>query len=87
MADWLSRWPEMAIAGDHGATIDHAPDIPAHAWAFGEDQARYVVTTADPDSFAAAANSAGVAVTRIGAVSGGCVDTPGSRAYIRRRPA
>ncbi|MGY8956027.1 MAG: phosphoribosylformylglycinamidine synthase subunit PurL [Alphaproteobacteria bacterium] len=67
---------EMAIAGDHGATIDHAPDIPAHAWAFGEDQARYVVTTADPDSFAAAANSAGVTVTRIGAVSGAALTLP-----------
>jgi hypothetical protein len=35
-----------------------------------------VVTTADPDSFAAAANSAGVTVTRIGAVSGAALTLP-----------
>ena len=36
---------EMAMASGIGATLDAAPDdIPAHAFWFGEDQARYVVT-------------------------------------------
>ena len=36
---------EMAMASGIGATLDDAPDdIPAHAYWFGEDQARYLVT-------------------------------------------
>ena len=36
---------EMAMAAGIGATLDAAPDdTPAHAFWFGEDQARYVVT-------------------------------------------
>ena len=36
---------EMAMASGIGATLDAAPDdIPAHAFWFGEDQARYLVT-------------------------------------------
>jgi phosphoribosylformylglycinamidine (FGAM) synthase-like enzyme len=35
----------MAIAGGIGAKLDAAPEaIVPHAWWFGEDQARYVVT-------------------------------------------
>ena len=36
---------EMAMASGIGAALDAAPDdTPAHAFWFGEDQARYVVT-------------------------------------------
>jgi phosphoribosylformylglycinamidine synthase len=36
---------EMAIASGIGATLDAAPEaIVPHAWWFGEDQARYIVT-------------------------------------------
>ena len=36
---------EMAIAGGIGASLDAAPQaIVPHAWWYGEDQARYVVT-------------------------------------------
>ena len=39
---------EMALASSIGCAIEAAPEgIPAHAWLFGEDQARYVVTVAD----------------------------------------
>ncbi|ODR98835.1 phosphoribosylformylglycinamidine synthase [Methyloceanibacter methanicus] len=37
---------EMALAGKRGVDLEAAPDeLPAHAVWFGEDQARYVVTT------------------------------------------
>jgi phosphoribosylformylglycinamidine synthase len=57
---------EMALAaGGLGAEVD-APDGPLHAWAFGEDQGRYVVTTTDAGSLLARATEAGVAATAIG---------------------
>jgi len=69
---------EMAIASNVGADINHKPAIPVHAWAFGEDQARYVVTTADPASLEALAAAANVAVTRIGRVGGAALTLPGA---------
>ncbi len=35
---------EMVMASGIGATVEAPDDIALHAWAFGEDQARYVVT-------------------------------------------
>jgi phosphoribosylformylglycinamidine synthase len=54
---------EMAMAGNIGATLDH---IDSHQTAFGEDQARYVVTCKD----ASALQSADLPVTRIGTTGG-----------------
>ncbi len=70
---------EMAISGGIGAEIDHEPEVPAHAWAFGEDQARYVVTTPDADGFEAAAEAAGVSVSRVGRVGGAALTLPGAK--------
>jgi len=58
---------EMAMAGNMGAAID-VPDtgIPLHAWLFGEDQARYVVTSRDAKTVLAKAADAGVPATVIG---------------------
>jgi phosphoribosylformylglycinamidine synthase len=62
---------KMAVQGGLGAIIEVPADAPAfHAWAFGEDQARYVVTTKDADALLAAAAEAGVPATRIGATGG-----------------
>ncbi|MFD2251559.1 phosphoribosylformylglycinamidine synthase [Pseudochelatococcus lubricantis] len=63
---------EMAIASGIGATLDAAPaGVPAHAFWFGEDQARYVVTVAQADVAAvtAAAQAAGVPLRRLGATA------------------
>jgi phosphoribosylformylglycinamidine synthase len=64
---------EMVLAGDTGAEIA-APaggdGPPLHAWLFGEDQARYLIATADPAALLAAAAAAGVPARRIG-VGGG----------------
>ncbi|MBZ6377041.1 phosphoribosylformylglycinamidine synthase II [Pacificimonas flava] len=67
---------EMALAGGRGAALD-APTFvddrfdPSDqaAW-FGEDQARYAVTTADPAKFEDMAKAAGVPVFRLGTVGG-----------------
>jgi phosphoribosylformylglycinamidine synthase len=41
---------EMAMAGGVGARLDAAPEsIVPHAWWFGEDQARYIVTVHEKD--------------------------------------
>src|SRR5262249_43024081 len=45
-----------------------AAHIPAHAWWFGEDQARYLIETADPASVLQAAANARICAQRIGTV-------------------
>jgi phosphoribosylformylglycinamidine synthase len=63
---------EMAMVSGLGATLEAPQGIAAHAFWFGEDQARYVVTVT-PDNLAAvveAAQVAGVAAKRIGKVDG-----------------
>jgi phosphoribosylformylglycinamidine synthase II len=57
---------EMALAGGIGAEIGD----PSHSRAFGEDQARYVVTTANSDAVMAAALTAGVFACRLGVTGG-----------------
>ncbi|TDT99386.1 MULTISPECIES: phosphoribosylformylglycinamidine synthase subunit PurL [Azorhizobium] len=64
---------EMAMAGRIGASVDGVPaGMPAHAFWFGEDQARYVVTL--PANQAAEmvrrAEAAGVPVTKLGKTGG-----------------
>jgi phosphoribosylformylglycinamidine synthase len=64
---------EMAIASGIGAALDAAPgDIPAHAYWFGEDQARYVVTAsaAQANGLLAKAQDAGLLAMRIGVTGG-----------------
>jgi len=71
---------EMAIAGRVGATIDKSAVAgPAHAFFFGEDQSRYVVTAKADDAPAilAAAAKAGVATARIGTTGGDALALPG----------
>ena len=57
---------EMALAGGIGADIEQL----GHAAAFGEDQARYVVTTRNSDAVLAAALTAGVTARRLGTTGG-----------------
>jgi phosphoribosylformylglycinamidine synthase len=62
---------EMALAGNIGATVD-VPDItiPFHAWGFGEDQARYLVTTLKSDELLSQAKKANVLAQIIGKTGG-----------------
>ncbi|MBV9956190.1 MAG: phosphoribosylformylglycinamidine synthase subunit PurL, partial [Pseudolabrys sp.] len=64
---------EMAMAGKIGATIEAAPDdTPAHAYWFGEDQARYVVTVPaeNLETLLARARDASVLANVIGTTGG-----------------
>ncbi len=65
---------EMAIAGNLGVRIDAAKAagaVPLHAWLFGEDQARYVVATRNPEAVLNAARTVGVPAAVIGTTQAG----------------
>ena len=70
---------EMAMAGGVGAAIEASPGLPAHAWLFGEDQGRYLMT-ARPDEAARIldeATRAGVEARVIGLTGGDSLTLPG----------
>ncbi len=63
---------EMALAGGFGAEIQPSTmnDLPDHAYYYGEDQARYVITVSsdNADSVIEKAKGTGVPITKIGMV-------------------
>src|SRR5262249_53313162 len=64
---------EMALAANLGATLEPPPaGMAPHAWAFGEDQGRYVLTAAAHQAavIATRAQAAGVPLARLGTVGG-----------------
>src|SRR6185437_3890905 len=69
---------EMAMARGVGAEI--APPSLDPAWLFGEDQGRYLVTTADPAALLAAAAAAGVPALRLGTTGGAALTVAGAGA-------
>ena len=60
---------EMSLHTSFGVHITLPASGNMHGWAFGEDQARYVVTTPDAESLIAAAKSAAIPIARIGIVT------------------
>ncbi len=71
---------EMALAGGIGAALDAPPDgLAPHAWAFGEDQARYVIALAPDEAEAVLreAAEAGVPAAAIGRTGGGALTVSG----------
>jgi phosphoribosylformylglycinamidine synthase len=76
---------EMAMAGGLGARVYGAPVlVPPHAFWFGEDQARYVVTVAAEaaDDVIARARGIGVTVRRLGVTNGDAINLPGERPML-----
>ncbi len=68
---FLVALAEMAMAGGRGATLAPLPnDLSPAATLFGEDQARYLVETAEPEALIEAAAAAGIAARRVGTVGG-----------------
>ncbi len=63
---------EMALAGNIGARIELPGDVPAHAFCFGEDQGRYLVTVAKPraDALLEGARAARVPALVLGETGG-----------------
>ena len=70
---------EMAMASRIGAVLEAPPGAPAHAFWFGEDQARYVVTAKDAEIVAQRAKAAGVPLLRLGATGGRVLAVAGER--------
>jgi phosphoribosylformylglycinamidine synthase subunit PurL len=63
---------EMAMAGRIGASITIPPSAPEHGFLFGEDQARYIVTSSpeNADGIRNAARAAGIACEIMGVTGG-----------------
>ncbi len=51
---------EMALASNIGVTLIATSETHAHPFLFGEDQARYLVATQDPEGLIAEAQAQGV---------------------------
>jgi phosphoribosylformylglycinamidine synthase len=71
---------EMALAGGVGATLTPPVDgPPAHAWLFGEDQARYLIAVAPGEAatIVAEAAAAGVPAAAVGRTGGGALTVSG----------
>jgi phosphoribosylformylglycinamidine synthase subunit PurL len=75
---------EMAIAGGTGASIAIPADVPDHAFLFGEDQARYVLTAAplEADAIRSAARSAGIACEILGVTGANTLTLGGAPAIL-----
>jgi phosphoribosylformylglycinamidine synthase len=76
---------EMAMASGIGASLATAPDdIPAHAYWFGEDQARYLVTVpaAQTEAVLKRAQAASVPVWAIGTTGGDALTLSGERRIL-----
>ena len=70
---------EMAMASGIGAVLEAPSGIPPHAFWFGEDQARYIVTAKDAHDVMRQAKAAGVPLTRLGATGGAVLAVDGER--------
>jgi phosphoribosylformylglycinamidine synthase len=70
---------EMAMASGIGARLEAAPGLPAHAFWFGEDQARYALTAAPATlpRIEARAVKAGVPLRNLGMTGGDRLTLPG----------
>jgi phosphoribosylformylglycinamidine synthase len=68
---------EMALASGVGASLRMNSKAHAHILLFGEDQARYLVATSDPDTILAAAGEAGVHASVVGRAGGEALSAPG----------
>ncbi|MEM8744966.1 MAG: phosphoribosylformylglycinamidine synthase subunit PurL, partial [Pseudomonadota bacterium] len=68
---------EMALAGGIGATLElYEGGLPYHAILFGEDQARYLLSTDQAAEIAERAERAGIPCREIGTVGGDSINLP-----------
>ena len=76
---------EMAMASGIGARLYGEPmGVPAHAFWFGEDQARYVITAkpSEAEAIVARCKAADIPVRRIGSTAGNALTLPGVRPIL-----
>jgi phosphoribosylformylglycinamidine (FGAM) synthase-like enzyme len=71
---------EMAMPAAIGATLSVPDDagMPSHAWLYGEDQARYLVTTKDASVVLSRAAADGVPAVQIGMTGGKAIIIDGA---------
>ena len=77
---FLVALAEMAMAGGIGATLALPASLPAHAFLFGEDQARYLLATSTPDAVLEASAAADVPAFIVGKTGGDALTLPGGNA-------
>jgi phosphoribosylformylglycinamidine synthase subunit PurL len=70
---------EMAMASGIGAVLEAPPGVAGHAFWFGEDQGRYVVTAKNADAVVQRASAAAVPMVRLGATGGEVLAVAGER--------
>jgi phosphoribosylformylglycinamidine synthase len=68
---------EMALASGVGLTLTLPVGPTTHAFLFGEDQSRYLISTDRPDEMLAAAGKSGVPILWIGEVGGEALGVTG----------
>jgi phosphoribosylformylglycinamidine synthase len=68
---------DVALASKIGITLTVDSRLPAHAWLLGEDQARYLIATPDPEAVLAAAKTAGVPAAVVGEAGGDALAASG----------
>jgi phosphoribosylformylglycinamidine synthase len=74
---------EMAMASGLGAKIkEGAGDVALHAWCYGEDQARYLITTQDAGLILAACAAADVPIMDLGITGGKSLEFAGESIAI-----
>jgi phosphoribosylformylglycinamidine synthase len=73
---------EMAMASGIGAVLETPPGIPAHAFWFGEDQARYLITAKNAEPILERAKAAAVPLARLGATGGTVLSVAGERPLL-----
>jgi phosphoribosylformylglycinamidine synthase subunit PurL len=76
---------EMAMSSSIGALLTGAPqDVAEHAFWFGEDQGRYLVTAPQKstDAIIRAAKLAGVSIARLGVTGGDALTLPNARPIL-----
>ena len=61
---------DVALASKVGLTLAPSTQLAAHPYLFGEDQARYLIATPDPEAVLAAAKAAGIPATTAGLAVG-----------------
>jgi phosphoribosylformylglycinamidine synthase len=77
----LAAIAEMAMASGRGVRLKPLPtDLPRNAYLFGEDQARYLIETKEPEMAIEAAQAAGIPTRVIGVVGGVSLTLPGAGA-------
>lgn len=69
---------EMALTNGIGIVFTPLDNsLPAHAWAFGEEQGRFLVTTRDSERFLLAVMTAGLSLESIGQTGGDIIEIAG----------